>query len=293
MRAFARFVMRGRLAAVLVVAGCFAFLPLFWLSAPALGLVTLRRGLAEGALIGGLSTAALAVLVSATGGPTAGALVPLAYVWLPIMVLAGVLRRTLSLSWTVLVAGALAAVAVLAFYAVLPDPAAFWAAELNAMRPLLNVGEHGQQGWSHFVSALAPVMTGIAFLQELILVMASLLLARWWQALLYNPGGFRREFHALRLPVWYAGIGAIALLMGGFAGPGPIYDVGLVLSTVFVLQALAVAHAVSARRGLSALWLVALYVLMPIMLRGLAIVGILDAFVDLRRRLAGPENGAG
>src|SRR5690349_10495447 len=47
MRAIAEFIMRGRVQATLVVAGCAALPLLYWLGAAAVGLVLLRRGLRD------------------------------------------------------------------------------------------------------------------------------------------------------------------------------------------------------------------------------------------------------
>ena len=47
---------------------------------------------------------------------------------------------------------------------------------------------------------ISPMLSAIfasGFVASLIL---TLLLARWWQSALFNPGGFRKEFYALRLP---------------------------------------------------------------------------------------------
>lgn len=61
MRALAEFIMRGRMQATLVVAGCAALPLLFWLSAAAGCLVLLRRGFSDA--VGVLSWALLPALV--------------------------------------------------------------------------------------------------------------------------------------------------------------------------------------------------------------------------------------
>ena len=49
MRALAELIMRGRMQATLIVAGCAALPLLFWLSAAAGSLVLLRRGFSDAA----------------------------------------------------------------------------------------------------------------------------------------------------------------------------------------------------------------------------------------------------
>mgnify|MGYP007113695048 CR=1 FL=1 len=49
------------------------------------------------------------------------------------------------------------------------------------------------------IEVLAGWMTGVLAAGMFLQLVFGLLLGRWWQALLYNPGGFRSEFHQLRL----------------------------------------------------------------------------------------------
>lgn len=290
MRWLAGMIMRGRVSAVLVVAVSVLVLPLVWLSGPALALVTLRRGPLEGALVMALAAAGLGVLALALGGNAATVVTtPLLYLWLPMLLAASVLRSTVSLAWTLQAIAIVAALGVFAFHLAYPDPLAFWQPRFEEVRQVFGLEMPAGLDWERFMAQAAPVMTGLAFTNAVALVVGSLLLARWWQSLLYNPGGFRQEFHALRLSRLLAGAAAAALLLGMLAGTGPIYDVGVVLSSVFLLQALALIHAYGASRGWSGLWLIPVYVLLPFVSRLLSILGIVDAFVDLRSRFAGPS----
>jgi len=117
------------------------------------------------------------------------------------------------------------------------------------------------------------------------------LLARSWQAQLYNPGGFRVEFHALRVS---RTLGLVALpvlgptLLMGAEAPALARDLGLLLAPMFFLQGLAVAHAVVARTSMQNGWLVALYVLlffaMPYAEILVVVIGLADVFADFRGR---------
>jgi hypothetical protein len=42
------------------------------------------------------------------------------------------------------------------------------------------------------------VVTGLVALMYALGVLAGLFLGRWWQAILYNPGGFKKEYLTLR-----------------------------------------------------------------------------------------------
>jgi hypothetical protein len=88
MEGLARFIMRGRLAAIAVVAVS-ALVPfLLWLSGGALALVTLRRGLGEGALVAGVAAGVLAAAAAAMGWTVEVALQPGLQLWLPLVLLA-------------------------------------------------------------------------------------------------------------------------------------------------------------------------------------------------------------
>lgn len=291
MRALAGFIMRGRLAAALVVTGSIFLLPLVWLSGPALALVTLRRGLAEGALLAAAAVAVVAA-VGASGGRPDLALTPLLYVWLPVLAMATVLRSTRSLPLTIAAACGVGLAGLALFHLVVGNVPEFWAARLDAFRDATGWPAVQEGVWSGFRARLAAEMTGLVVLNEVAVTVLSLLLARWWQALLYNPGGFRAEFHALRLPKALAAA-ALACVVGGMvAGPGMMRDAGILLFGAFALQAMAVLHAVVAARGLGRAWLVPGYLMLPVAARVVALIGVVDAFVDLRQRLTGPTGGA-
>ena len=179
----------------------------------------------------------------------------------------------------------LAAAGVLAFYALHGDPAAFWEGTLQAIADALTGGQPGPE-WNQAVSRLAPRLTGLWATNLLAVAVLCLLLGRWWQAVLYNQGGFRSEFHGLRFAPWFGALGLLAALAAGFAPAGLIADLGVVIAAAFLLQALAVAHALAAARNWHGGWLVGFYLILPLLLRPIALLGLADTFVDFRARFA-------
>lgn len=285
MSGFLSFLMRSRLSAIGFVALGAVMPLLFWLSGAVIALITLRRGLAEGLLIGGGAVAVLLPLYAFAIGSPMAILQPLALLWLPVLALAQILRQTLSLAFTLQVAGLLAAVGVLGFYGLHGDPAAFWQGTLQAVAEVFSAGTPGPE-WQLAVEQLAPRLTGLWIANMLGIAVLCLLLGRWWQALLYNPGGFREEFHSLRFARWFAVL-ALAVIMGGlFSPPGVLSDLASVIGAVFLLQALAVMHAIASARGWHVGWLIGVYLILPLMLRPVALLGLVDTFVDFRARAA-------
>ncbi len=278
------FVMRTRLGAIGAVA-LGALLPLlFWVSGGLLALITLRRGLTEVLIVLGAATAVLLPIHMALGTPMA-VLQPLALIWLPVIALAQILRQSVSLAMTLQIGAVIATLAIVGFYVLHGDPAAFWQGTLQALAQALSGGQPGPE-WQRAAAELAPRLTGLWVANMLGLVVLCVLLGRWWQAVLYNPGGFQSEFHALRFDRWFAGLGVAAVALSVLSPPGLLSDIGVVLGAVFLLQALAVAHALVALRGWHVGWLIGFYLLVPLLMRPLAVVGMADPFIDLRARLA-------
>ena len=287
MRAILEFAMRSRLGAVGMVA-LGALMPLlFWLSGGLLALITLRRGLAESGIVLVGATALILPVYAVMPGTPLAVLQPLALVWLPVMGMARILRGTVSLALTVQLGALVAVAAVLIFYGIYGDSAVFWTRILEGVSDRLPTESPGA-GWDRAVEQLAPRLTGLWATNALAVAVLSLLLGRFWQAMLYNPGGFRSEFHELRFALWFAAAAGAAVIAGTMGGPGLLADLGTVLGAVFILQAVAVAHAVVARRGWHTGWLVGFYLVLPLLLRPAVVLGLADTFMDLRARLA-PE----
>lgn len=249
---------------------------LAWLGGAALALVTLRRGPLEGFASLLAASVLLAVVVAAmNGNPVLSGLHVLEY-WGPIFLLAWVLRATVSLPLTLSVSLAGACLVLLGFHSVVADTGAFWQQQLA---PLM------EQDLDPQVEAnVLPVLSGYWMLGLWALVLGSLLLGRWWQGLLYNPGGFGAEFQALRLD-WRLAAAALALMLGAaFTGPGLVHDLALVAAGGFTVQALAVAHAVRATAGWHWAVMIPVYLVLPLLFQLYALVGIADSWLDIRRR---------
>jgi hypothetical protein len=299
MQSLAGFAMRGRYQAALVAAGSAVLslvLPLVALiSSAVVALATLRQGPREGALvmgIAGLGSAGLAWLVLGAPWPALGFLVVL---WVPLWALALALRETGNLALVVQAAALLGLLILLGIYGVTGNPAAQWVALMEPLRAGLVEGEVVSEAASRvLVEALAKWMTGAFAASLYAQFLMALFIGRWWQALLYNPGGFGREFRDLRLHPALAWL-ALALVVVRVLRPEAVwpFDLMVLLAPLLLLQGLAVLHAVRVALGAGIGWLVALYVLLVVALpyaEGLVCaLGLADLWLDLRRRF---ERGA-
>jgi len=287
--------MHGRSQAVMVAAVLSVLLtPL--LGAAVIGLVALRKGTLEGLVVMAGASLAAGVLTLLAVGTSIVPLVVISWslvviiLWVPVWLLALLLRRTASQGLVLGVAGLLGLVAIGAVYLVLDSPADSWLEVLeNGLVPLFE-----QLGLPLDPATLedqAKTMTGRVVASSVLLIMLSLFLARWWQGLLYKPGGFGEEFRALRLDRRVAMatlVAALASLLAGDVLGGLGFDVLVLALLLFMIQGLAVAHALAASRGVSVGWLVGLYLLLffmrPFATLALGIVGFADSWLNLRAR---------
>jgi hypothetical protein len=273
MRALAQYAMNGRRQAI-VAAMLVGIIPMVNLLSPALiGLVCLRHGPREALLVG--AWAVLPLL----GWASAGDITPLVLL-LGVLALATVLRQTSSWQHTLL-AGILVGVgAELAlrlrpeFLALLQQQVELFLASGMAESPEVPA------------EAMRAALVSLFGVMHMFLAICLLMVARWWQALLYNPGGFQQEFHQLRLQPRVAG-----LLMALFvlASMGVTVLSGWVLYFVLPLffAGLALVHGLIGMKKLSRLWLLAFYMLMlnPLLAQLLTVAALIDSFYDFRRRV--------
>ncbi len=302
MKALAGFIMKGRMQAALVIA-CFAVLapllpPVVVFSGAGLALVTLRRGATEGLVVLVLAGAGGALLSWAALGAPQLMLLMVVISWLPTWAAALVLRTSVSLSTTLRVLAVVAAVAVFAAFALLGDPAAWWLQLLRQAAPLVieQMGaEIPHDLLDQQLTLLAPRFTGVLVSQAIVLVALALFVGRWWQALLYNPGGFGDEFRKLKMGSTFA-LGTLVLFgLATFAGLDLLTNLAISVSAVLAMFGLSIAHAAVKRVGAGRGWLIGMYVLLGLfmypMMTLLSLLGAADVWLDLRQRLASRTGG--
>ncbi|WP_020209936.1 hypothetical protein [Gilvimarinus chinensis] len=277
MRALAEFIMRGRAQAA-AVALLGHWIPL--LSPATVALVTLRRGLADGAMV--LAWALLPAIVFMAMGQQNAALAIIGAV--SIFTAAQVLRQ--SASWQHALMGLVAcntlgAVVLGVTLPELVDKAVAALAEIMAAitaeaEPPLVLPEPN----ATMVLGLLAAMTTLSGAMGLIL-------GRWWQAVLYNPGGFGTEFRALRLTPVAALVCMIAAVYC-YQQPATTKVWALVFAQPLLFAGIALVHALVAKKGMGVQWLVLFYIalilLQPFKIL-LVIVAFGDTWLDIRGRI--------
>jgi hypothetical protein len=219
--------------------------------------------------------------------------------------LATLLRASESWVRVLLVSVAMGLVYALILGAVFREPIEAMALELEKLLPRILEGLYQQlsvEERARLGALIAPVLNGlIAALLQIVSVLC-LIVGRYWQALLYNPGGFGREFRAVRLPRVAALVLLVCMLVGPNFGPQMAMLTPL-CSVPLVFAGLALMHGLVAEKRLARFWLVGLYVtllmFMQLIYPLLVALAIVDSLIDFRGRLAskdaddGPANGEG
>jgi len=288
MRGLAEFIKRGRWQALAVAVLGSGSLLFGWISAAAIALVTLRKGTASG---GWLVLWAMlpAAIVAAMSGDMGSVMLLLVAFCLSV-----ILRETVSLSLALIASVPLAMLGGLALIALNGPFLEDLVATFNeALRQLEQDMTSDQQGELAFTSLAVPQAGALLAIGNTVVAVLAVLLGRYWQALLYNPGGFGQEFRALRLPqgavVSLVALGTVLWLQG---------DEWRVWSAVAVMPltvvGFALVHAYAAHTDKGVTWLTLMYtlwiVLDPIKWVWLGFV-MADVFVDFRARWQNTSGG--
>lgn len=259
------------------LAALFAVVPLLYvLSAALVALTMLRHGPSAGTRV---------LLLASVGGLVSWMLsgVPLSFsVLVLVALLANVLRVSQSWSRTLLVS------AVLGFiFAIIAQM--FFQDQFNQlMVDVLQMftSEQVESAQWQSMEAIKPMISYLVTASQLLEALLSLLLARYWQAGLYNPGGLTAEMHSLRFTWQQASmlVGVVVLTL--------LYQPGaaLLFGIPFVFAGMALMHGIVAKLKLGGQWLVALYiglvVFKQIILPLLILLVLADSFFDIRSRIA-------
>ncbi len=294
MRFLAAFVMRGRLQALAAICGLalasLVLPPLNLISSALLALVALRQGAKKSAWVLLLSLLSLGLGGVLLAGDALEAILYGVLLWLPVWPMALLWRETRRLEWAMEATAGLALLAVFGVYLLVDDPAAMWRQRLQIfVRPMLEnaPADFDAAALAQALDLFSHYLGGVAAGSSAMSVILALLIARWQQAVLFNPGGFRSEFVALRphSGVVYA---AVACLLAGGLGSGLLaeiaWNLNIVFLMVFTIVGFSILHAMLGSKGF---WIVGFYMALLIipqfLLPPVALLGLSDAWLDWRK----------
>ncbi len=303
MRGLASHILRGRIPAILTVAALAVLAlavpllgwPLTWFSAGAAALVTLQQGTREGLIVILGATAVVGVLGMLFGAPGL-APVLLVGLWLPIWLAAAATRSSRSLALGLMICSLLGAVTVVGTWIVLDDPVRWWQQYIHeTLLPVLEkagVLAGMPADFEARLSETARIMTGAMAASGTFGLTLGMLIGRWWQSVATRPGAFGEEFRRLRLGR-IVSLLMLAVVLGAAFLPQalalPLVNLVPVLAVPFLMQGLALAHAILGRKPRQRGWLIGFYVLLVLFMPGslvfVAVLGWLDNGLDFRARL--------
>lgn len=299
MKGFAAFIMTGLPQAVVAALGfalgSLLFPPLGIFSGGILALVALRRGASSAVSLMAILVAALVILSIVLGQPASLGLLFGLIQWAPVLLLALLLRSTGS--WQIVFQASLivTAVVLLLVHASSADLPGYWLGMLeNHVRPLLEQAGMDSQSIARDLPQMAQIMTGVLAVSIVLSTMLMLMLGRAMQASLYNPGGFADEFAELRFGLWPAGLAILLVAAAAMLRQAVVGEVLMVVMVLFFFQGLAVMHGLSRKLKWPAGIMVMLYVMLVLFFTPfalmLAVTGMVDAFVDMRKRIKNQTN---
>jgi hypothetical protein len=301
LRRFTDYVLHNRLQAMLA-AFLLAFIPLIGAGASILvaALVTLRKGAFEGTLV--LIASLVPFVVSyaisepAAGGQLLIAMETLIAINILTWLLALVLRRYANWSLVIEVAALAGMILVGSVHLLFPDIQAWWGTQLTAsfskaavvLGQLSDDPSASKAMTADLVANLQRYVTGFVVVSVMFNALLQLILARWWQAVIFNPGELRKELHQIRLS--YVSVLVFAAVgMLGYLGSNLCLDFLPVLIAAFCAAGLSLIHRLVISNRAGWFWLSIVYFsimfVVPLGIVLVAIVGLFDSLLDVRKQL--------
>ena len=281
MARLAHYVMASEWRAALI-ASLRLFLPLFsWAGASVVALYALRRGVEKSLLVTAIPMLCASLMAFVFGDPSI--LLVLAIT----IVLAAVLYRTLSWTLVLSIGLGLSLVLVLLVGAVYEETLKGLVVAIKevvappAQLAILGVDSVTVDAW------MASLSVGALSFVQIVSAIFALIFARAVQAQAYNPGGFKAEFEAVILPPMFA-VGCLVLATTGFLIDPWMLRFTPVGALPLMFAGIALVHGLTSMResrGLIIVFYAALVFFTPYLLMLLALLAVIDAFVDFRARV--------
>ncbi len=209
---------------------------------------------------------------------------PIALILLvPAFISSSVLRTTQSQGLAIAAVGICAALLAIGVQIYSGNAVAWWAEWLrNAVQGVKGATVEGfeENGTLQIMNGLIAMLLGIS-------TILSLLLARWIQAVLYHPGGFKEEFQLIMIPRKFLYLWLALLAVFAVFNINLMYDLAIIAAMMYLFQGLAIFHYTTEKKGYSSAYLLPPYILLFFMPQfavvGLACVGVTDALLNYRK----------
>ena len=260
------------------------------ISGALMALLVLQQGASMSVVQGLIAAVILSLASLALSVPVAQVLVNAIVIWVPVILLAALMRRARSITLAAQVAALVALLVTLAFYVVLGDPTAWWSQKLvDVAAAFRDMGlERHADALTAQREVVAGQMTTLVVLTGWTLYVGVVLLGyALWRTLPENGPAYGR-FCDLNLGRVLALTMAVASVLAVLTASAWLQNLAFVAFMMFWLQGLAIIHWLRAERALPVAVVILAYVMLPLLnallLMALAVVGYIDAWFEFRRR---------
>jgi hypothetical protein len=266
---------------------------LHWFGVLLMLLVTLRQGLQQGIKLAAIVAIIGVIVFGFVLRLTIDQMVFQLINPLILCLLAYRLRETTSwLNVTQMITG-LGVFIVVTIYWLFPQLAQTWSQLLvDMMKQVAAERPELLKVWSsqQMLQLLGGFAVGLRVMLFITLGLLSLIVARYIQAVLYNPGGLRQELYAWRLNFYTGALLLVFIIVAGMIRTPICLSLIPVLILPFICVGLTVIHAVTAANKyqwlILLLFYVALLTIAPQLLTLVALLGCLDSLINFRKRFA-------
>lgn len=286
MKALAQYVIQSRKQALFWCI-LFALVPLLgWIASALMAFVTLRKGAYEGLLLlASITVADIAYAQFFLGGLEARfVILDLLANNLPTFLAALYLRK--AASWNTLIEGLtyITLLLILAIHLAFPDISQWWVQQLTGLSDKITDIAHTRMT-PKLIQQAAYYATGLQAMLALGSILFNLVIARYLQASLFNPGGLKRELYFLHMPK-RLGYLMMAVALPALLSFNLAKDLLPVTLIPFICTGISLFYDFASKRAHGWAWLISFYALLllafPSVCLILVIVGLLDTFVNLR-----------
>ncbi len=282
---------RAAIAALICTLLPLMMIPTGFIAAVIVGLVTLRKGYKSGLMVlAFILLPAISLLIAKRVGFFYDYLLMIAQSVL-VWVFALVLRRTHSWKWLLEIAAVMALVGIVAIHIFVPNIDKIW---INLYHQYMNSPE-----WSSImrvsnapseqaIQVYSLIATGAIAFFILFFLFVQVLLARWWETAIVEPGLLQYEFNQIRVDRVAAVLLMIATI-GMYWKLAWLMDLYPVLLFPFMIAGLSLLHSLASRRRELVLVIIAVYILLlmlPItryIVMVLALLGFVDSWYNVRK----------
>jgi len=291
----ATFIMAGPLQAfafVVLFALTGLFMPLIGLlSNAAIGLIALRRGAGNSLKIAAAAGLCVGILTLLIKQQAIAALGSTLLQWGAVIALAVLLQQSTSWHRVLSALFGLSVAIIIVFHASVSDVGEFWKGMLQPMVEMPVIKEQfAGIDLENAINTIARFTTGFLVAALNLGLIVSLMIARHWQAMLYNPGGFREEFRELSIGKPFGLTMVVLITLGLFSDIPVLIDIIIAGMMIFLFQGVALIHGVHNILKLHIGWLIGFYVTLLLMPAQLGILlsafGIIDSIANFRGVIA-------